>query len=221
MTANHAACFAHADRRAATTCHYCGRGLCKQCAGFNPKGRYSYCRNEDDCLRYQTGPSSPAATLTGDPKGYYIRLGVSPTASAADIKAAFRGRALELHPDRNPSPGATQEFQHLNEAYTVLSDPEARAEYDTLGVEMPTAQQEPSKKEVPRQPIACSSCGNVTAQPRYAIFYEVKSFLFVTTRTPIQGVFCSACAERKALRATAITWVLGWWGFRTIRVGPG
>jgi hypothetical protein len=52
----------------------------------------------------------------------------------------------------------------------------------------------------------------LTAQPRYAIFYEVKSFIFVTTRTPIQGIFCSACAEKKALRATAVTWLLGWWG---------
>ena len=34
----------------------------------------------------------------------------------------------------------------------------------------------------------------------------------MTTRTPIQGIFCSTCAERKSLRATAITWALGWWG---------
>lgn len=213
MTANDAACFTHPDRRAASTCHYCERGLCKECAGFNRKDKYSYCRNEDDCLRYQTGTSSSPASVAEDPKGYYARLGVSPSASAADIKAAFRRRALELHPDRNPSPRATQEFQHLNEAYSVLSDPEARAEYDTLGVEMPTAHQGPSEREVPPEPIVCSSCGNVTAQPRYVIFYEVKSFIFVTTRTPIQGVFCSACAERKALHATVITWVLGWWGF--------
>jgi hypothetical protein len=53
----------------------------------------------------------------------------------------------------------------------------------------------------------------VTAQPRYAIFYEVKSFIFMTTRSAVQGIFCSSCAEKKALSATAVTWLLGWWGF--------
>ena len=146
---------------------------------------------------------------TKDPKGYYAILGLSLTASAADIKAAYRRRAKELHPDRETSPNATKEFQHLNEAYSILSDPFARAQYDTIVVES----HQTRASEIPPEPIVCSACGKVTAQPRYAIFYEVKSFIFVTTRTPIQAVFCSACAEKKALRATAITWVLGWWGF--------
>lgn len=146
---------------------------------------------------------------TKDPKGYYAILELSLTASAADIKAAYRRRAMELHPDRNTSPNATKEFQHLNEAYSILSEPSVRALYDTITVES----HQTRASETPPEPIVCSACRKVTAQPRYAIFYEVKSFIFVTTRTPIQGIFCSACAEKKALRATAITWVLGWWGF--------
>lgn len=147
---------------------------------------------------------------TKDPKGYYAILETSYTASAAEIKAAFRRRAMELHPDRNSSPKATKDFQLLNEAYNILSEPSARAQYDTLAVK---ATNSPTRApETPREPIVCSACGKVTAQPRYAIFYEVKSFIFVTTRSPIQGIFCSACAEKKALRASAVTWLLGWWG---------
>src|SRR5262249_4343828 len=37
--------------------------------------------------------------------------------------------------------------------------------------------------------------------------------IFMTVRTPIQGIFCSPCAEKKALRATVVTWLAGWWGF--------
>lgn len=117
---------------------------------------------------------------------------------------------MELHPDRNSSSNATKEFQLLTEAYNVLGDPSARALYDTITVE--TKSSHTAAKEEPPEPVVCSACGKVTAQPRYAIFYEIKSFIFVTTRTPIQGIFCSACAEKKALRATAVTWLLGWWG---------
>lgn len=145
-----------------------------------------------------------------DPKGYYRILEIEVTASAADIKAAFRRRAMELHPDRNASPGATAAFQRLNEAYALLSDPSSRAQYDTAEIETPS-RESPAQRERP-EPIACSVCGKVTAQPRYVIFMEVKSWVFMTTRTPLQGIFCSSCAEKKALRATTVTWMLGWWG---------
>lgn len=52
-----------------------------------------------------------------DPRGYYGILGVSASADSAEIKAAFRRKAMELHPDRNDSPLATAQFQLLNEAY--------------------------------------------------------------------------------------------------------
>jgi hypothetical protein len=147
-----------------------------------------------------------------DPKGYYAILGVSPSASAADIKAAFRRRAMELHPDRNKSSSSTRDFQRLHEAYTVLSDPAARAQYDALSVEVPKPREKREQEKTP-EPIVCSACGKVTAQPRYVIYYEIKSFILVTSRNPVQGIFCRACAEKKSLRASAVTWLLGWWGF--------
>ncbi|MHC8380808.1 J domain-containing protein [Pseudomonas sp. LB3P14] len=127
------------------------------------------------------------------------------------IKAAYRRRAMELHPDRNASAGATNQFQHLNEAYAVLSEPESRAEYDTMSVE--AAEEVCAEAFKAPEPIVCSCCGKVSAQPRYVIFLKARSFLLFTVRSMTQGVFCSPCAEKKALQATAITWALGWWGF--------
>lgn len=145
-----------------------------------------------------------------DPKGYYVVLGIAPNADAGEIKAAYRRKAMELHPDRNDAPNATAQFQLLNEAFGILSDPATRAQYDTMTIE--SGPQSAAPAEEPPEPIVCSCCGKVTAQPRYAIFFEVKSYIFQTTRSAIQGIFCSVCAEKKAFKATAVTWVLGWWG---------
>lgn len=62
------------------------------------------------------------------PKNYYLILGVTSDASAEDIKAAFRQRAMELHPDRSGL--ASGPFQDAQEAYSVLGDPERRRRYD-------------------------------------------------------------------------------------------
>lgn len=65
---------------------------------------------------------------------YYDLLGVSRTASAEEIKKAFRRRARELHPDAKPGDSASEElFKQVAKAYEVLSDPEARSRYDRYG----------------------------------------------------------------------------------------
>jgi hypothetical protein len=146
-----------------------------------------------------------------DPKGYYAILGVRVNADTAEVKAAYRRKAMELHPDRNGSADATRQFQLLNEAYATLGNPASRAKYDTTPAH-PVEEPAGKRRKVP-DPVVCSCCGKVTAQPRYAVFLEVKSFLLVTKRSAIQGIFCSACAEKKAFKASAVTWLLGWWGF--------
>jgi curved DNA-binding protein len=69
-----------------------------------------------------------------DYKDYYKLLGVERSASADEIKKAFRKLALKYHPDRNPGDKSAEDhFKSLNEAYEVLSDPVKRKRYDQLG----------------------------------------------------------------------------------------
>ncbi len=65
------------------------------------------------------------------PKDYYQILGVAKTASAEEIKKAYRKLALEHHPDRGN--GDDKRFKEINEAYEVLKDPQKRAQYDQFG----------------------------------------------------------------------------------------
>ena len=64
---------------------------------------------------------------------YYELLGVTRTASDADLKRAFRALARELHPDVSAEPDAERRFRDVAEAFEVLSDPERRATYDRFG----------------------------------------------------------------------------------------
>ncbi|MBL0176237.1 MAG: J domain-containing protein [Ignavibacteria bacterium] len=66
-------------------------------------------------------------------KNYYETLGVLETASAAEIKAAYRKFAKKYHPDKNPGDATAEaRFKDLSEAYEVISDPEKRKRYDEL-----------------------------------------------------------------------------------------
>lgn len=66
-------------------------------------------------------------------KDFYETLGVSKTATEAEIKSAFRKSAKKYHPDVNKEPGAAEKFKEINEAYEVLSDPNKRKQYDQFG----------------------------------------------------------------------------------------
>lgn len=65
---------------------------------------------------------------------YYELLGVSRTASADELKKAYRQQAMKYHPDRNPGDQAAEHrFKEINEAYDVLRDEQKRAAYDRYG----------------------------------------------------------------------------------------
>jgi hypothetical protein len=148
--------------------------------------------------------------MSDDLKGYYARLGVVPTASDAEIRAAYRNLAKEHHPDAGHAKDDGARFKGISEAYAVLSDTESRAAYDGLSATTSATSAQESRSQI--IPICCDSCGKVTAQPRYVVFRHVVSFVLGTVRTPVQGIFCADCARSKALKATALSAVAGWWG---------
>lgn len=145
-----------------------------------------------------------------DFREYYKLLGIPPGSSISAIKAAYRKRALELHPDKNPGKDTTPQFQALQQAYAVLSDQRQREQYDAESSVPPS---ETAREEQPQQvePIYCCVCHSVSAQPRYRIFYYVISYLVGSYKNAFQGIYCSQCETKAALKATAITLLLGWW----------
>lgn len=67
-------------------------------------------------------------------KDYYDILGVNKNATQDEIKKAYRKLAMKYHPDRNPNDKSAEEkFKEITEANEVLSDPDKRKKYDTLG----------------------------------------------------------------------------------------
>ena len=70
-------------------------------------------------------------------KDYYKTLGVDKNASDEEIKRAFRKLAKQYHPDINKEEGAQEKFKEIGEAYSVLSDPNKRKQYEKFLKENP------------------------------------------------------------------------------------
>ena len=98
----------------------------------------------------------------------------------------------------------------INEAYQVLGNSQARANYDARSYGPP----EEGSPRVAHQPdpVVCSSRQGATAQPRYVIYRNVVSVIFATWRAVQQGIFCAECGAKRAYRASGKTWLLVWWG---------
>ena len=68
------------------------------------------------------------------PEDYYKILGVTPVATADEIKKAWRKQVLAWHPDRNDDPLAVEQFRRITLVYEVLSDPVQRRDYDRSSI---------------------------------------------------------------------------------------
>lgn len=74
-------------------------------------------------------------------KDHYAVLGLSRQSDESEVKAAYRRKAREVHPDKNASPQASEAFRRLQKAQEVLTDPKSRRRYDLFGDDEPPVQQ--------------------------------------------------------------------------------
>lgn len=119
---------------------------------------------------------------------HYATLGIAREATAADVRAAYRRRSRELHPDRNPSPEANRQMAELNAAYAVPGDPGRRADYD---------RSRPRARVAPRMPAVPPTEGPGAPQPdRMPDWYE---FLDLRHGTPTAEVLDALRRARTAI----------------------
>ena len=179
---------------------------------------------------------------TLDYEGHYKALGIPPTASADEVKRAFRNLARDLHPDRNPGKDTTAAFQRISSAYEVLKDTKKRADYNAEGARrMRDAQASPGQSSTAPQTSTarssssarttaqsgfsrhqaelrmCASCGCLSAQPRITYFMAVRGLISVAKTIRKGGVYCPRCAMRTGLTTNLVNWLIGWWA---LPMGP-
>jgi S1-C subfamily serine protease len=158
--------------------------------------------------------------MTQQQGNHYATLGVTPTASEREIKRAYRERCRECHPDLNPGSEATARMQEVNAAYSVLSSPTRRAEYDRwqqaqaaglAGTEAPVgAAPEPAE-------FCCEKCRASDASLRITMFTWVISLLIVSYKRGWAKILCGRCRVKYSLLFNLEVLLFGWWG---IPYGP-
>ena len=155
--------------------------------------------------------------MAADPRNYYKILRISTSATPEQIKQAYRALAKALHPDLNRGQDTTQAFQAVNEAYSVLSDPQQRAAYDQTGTpqsQASSASASSSRSAPPAnyqvEPYTCVDCGCVSPKLRHIKYTQVVSYIIGSYRSNIWGVFCEECASKRLTKASLITGAVGW-----------
>ena len=137
----------------------------------------------------------------------YAILEVSRDASEETIQAAYRRLARQWHPDVNGDGEAAARFADVSQAYAILGNRERRETYnrslrsDSVGPPPP----------IVNQPIRCTECGDITAQPRILVFRSTVGILVWNRIQRIEGVFCSRCARTSGLKASMVAAIAGWW----------
>ncbi|MGH7024462.1 MAG: DnaJ domain-containing protein [Caulobacteraceae bacterium] len=142
-----------------------------------------------------------------DPKGYYRALGVVARSSREEIAQVYLQLQDERRAEEASDPEAPARFKSIDEAYHILGEPDRRAIYDAQCISHDLA----TRISAAAKPIRCQICNQVTAQPRYLVFWGIISKLYSASRRPTQGIFCAACARKVSWIATAGAALLGWW----------
>ena len=106
---------------------------------------------------------------------YYKILGLDKTATPADVKKAYRKLARKYHPDLNPNDkDAQKNFQQINEANEVLSDPEKRKKYDQYGKDWQHAEEFEKAKQYNKQSAKSqgASFSETSFEGNFSDFFE-------------------------------------------------
>lgn len=125
-------------------------------------------------------------------KDYYKILGVEKTATADEIKKAFRKLARKYHPDVSKEPDAQARMAELNEAQAVLSDPEKRIAYDALG------NQPPASVTSARHPTGTQASSSQTVQAVVGLARTTATSLSSSLAAPVTPAPVQAAAEATA-----------------------
>lgn len=104
-------------------------------------------------------------------KDYYEMLGITKEATDSEIKKAYKKLALQLHPDKNKSPGAAEAFKALGNAAGVLTDPEKRKQYDLYGGDDERMQQMNSRGSDTTFQYTRGFEADVTAEELFNMFF--------------------------------------------------
>ena len=142
-------------------------------------------------------------------QSYYDVLKVPKTASAEDIKLAFRKLAQIYHPDK-PT-GNHQAFILINEAYTVLSDVDKKSMYDFSLGNQASATSRSYAPPAAKDPNACQGCGFSVPVAKVKLHQNI-GLLVARRSKSVEGRFCKNCINKYFAQFTFVTLVFGWWG---------
>jgi hypothetical protein len=161
----------------------------------------------------------------------YKILQVSPDAEQHVIAAAYRSLAKKYHPDKSQARETSDRMVLINWAYSILSNPTKRAEYDKARNQASAefvsnlyrqtkSQTPPSRNHTSEKPLnICQRCFQIK-QTKYVEFYKNIGLLVLRREERVKGNLCKLCIGEVFWSFTLTTLILGWWGVISFIVTP-
>jgi hypothetical protein len=146
---------------------------------------------EEAMARMARRRDAPSGEVHARGRELYAALGINERATQKEIKHAYLKASMHLHPDRNPSPSAKEEFDKVAKAYKVLSDPVARKKYDAGGEDALKAGGQMDRRETLRSIFGGDVLRDLAGDVRMsrvsrrlvdAVHYSVEESQILTTR---------------------------------------